>query len=232
MSKIEWTDKTWNPITGCTWQSSGCDNCYAKTMARRLKAMGQEKYQHRFSSPAWHEKELSRVFGGNPKKIFVNSMGDLFHDAIPFGFIKRIWNYIAANPQHTFQILTKRPERMFDFTRWMGGGPWPGNAWLGVTVEKREFRSRMNVLADILARVRFVSFEPLLEDIKGFDPLTVNWVIVGAETGPGARPMNSQWARDIKRTCGIVRIPFFMKKMSGGQPVPSDLDVHEFPSTS
>jgi protein gp37 len=225
MTKIEWTDQTWNPSTGCEKISAGCLNCYAEKMAKRLKGMGQKKYKRGFL-PDYHIKELLRDFGKKPKKIFVNSMGDLFHKFIPDHFIYRVIRVIERNPQHIFQILTKRPERVSRIQ-------WPKNVWFGVTVENREERKRINDLRRIPCKTKFISFEPLLEDIGIVDLSGIDWVIVGAETGPGARNMEMDWARGLFETCWAQdNIPFFFKKVSKGDICPEDLKIREFPGGS
>ena len=243
MSKIEWTDTTWNPVTGCDKISAGCQNCYAETMSKRLKGMGQEKYRNEFKVIC-HPEELKRDFGKKPKKIFVCSMGDLFHKDVEFEFIQKIYNVILKNPQHIFQILTKRPATMFSFSSWLTNKPfqtsiieWPSNAWLGVTAENWEtFEERSWYLNEIPADVKFISMEPLLDDISQRNPKDFkyylshfDWVIVGAETGPKARPMSIDWARSIMLQCQILKIPFFFKKVSKGESIPLDLNVRQFP---
>ncbi len=221
MTKIEWTNMTWNPTTGCTSVSAGCDNCYAKVMHRRLRGMGNEKYMGLFNVPRCWPNELKRNFGKKPKKIFVNSMGDLFHNEIPEDFVFKILKVIEKNPQHTFQILTKRPQNIPAIK-------WPDNVWMGITIESKEYLPRLNWLKIINAKTKFISFEPLLEDIGIIDMEGIDWVIAGAETGPQARFMSIGWARSVMLQCHFLRIPFFFKKVSKGDICPLDLNVRQF----
>ena len=226
MTKIEWTDMTWNPTTGCTPVSAGCDNCYAKVMHRRLRGMQNEKYMGLFNIPRCWPKELERNFGKKPKKIFVNSMGDLFHDEIPFHFINEIMIVIERHPQHIFQILTKRPHRM---RHYFYGIDVPENLWLGVTVENKKHLYRIDYLKKIPATVKFISFEPLLEYIDIIDLEGIDWVIAGAETGPHTRFMSIGWAHSIMIQSYMLGVPFFFKKVSKGDFCPVDLMVRLFP---
>lgn len=227
MSKIEWTDITWNPVTGCDWISPGCDNCYAKAMAKRLKGMGQEKYRNEFEVTE-HYEELKRDFGKKPKKIFICSMSDLFHEYVTYGFIAAVLRVIKKNPQHIFQILTKRPENALGFQE-RKCIDWPKNVWFGVTAENQEqFDKRVYELASINAKVKFVSIEPMLESIHLCGGVA-DWIIVGGETGPGAREMKVDWARSIRDQCQENGVPFFFKQMSKKQPIPGDLNIKEFP---
>lgn len=208
-SKIEWTDKTWNPVTGCTKQSAGCAHCYAEVMARRLKGMGQVKYKNAFKLTI-HPEDLDE-----PKKwtkahnIFVCSMGDLFHKDVPFEFIDRVMQTIRETPRHRYQILTKRAERMQEYfqTREV-----PQNAWLGVTVEVQSSRFRIDCLRDLPAPVRFLSCEPLLEDLGEINLQGINWVITGGESGMQARPMQEAWVLNIKRQAEDAGAAFFFKQ--------------------
>jgi protein gp37 len=228
MTKIEWTDITWNPVTGCSWVSPGCDNCYAKRMAKRLKAMGQSKYCNEFE-PTCHPGALHDQFPKKPKKIFVCSMSDLFHEDIHFSFIWAIFRKIRINSQHTFQILTKRPERMSRFIKKFQPEFMPENLWIGVTAENQyQYEKRSYELASINCRVKFVSIEPMLSSIELFGYVP-DWVIVGGETGPKARTMNPDWVRSIRDQCKAESIPFFFKQMSNKQPIPDDLMIKEFP---
>lgn len=208
-SKIEWTDKTWNPVTGCTKQSAGCAHCYAEVMARRLKGMGQVKYKNAFKLTI-HPEDLDE-----PKKwikahnIFVCSMGDLFHKDVPFEFIDKVMQTIRETPRHRYQILTKRAERMQEYfqTREV-----PQNAWLGVTVEVQSSRFRIDCLRDLPAPVRFLSCEPLLEDLGEMNLQGINWVITGGESGMQARPMQEAWVLNIKRQAEDAGAAFFFKQ--------------------
>ncbi len=209
-SQIEWTEQTWNPVTGCTKISAGCKHCYAETMARRLQAMGTPGYEKGFAV-ACHENRLSvPLCRKTPTMYFVNSMSDLFHPKVPFAFIDKVMQTICETPQHTYQILTKRPATMAKyFTR----RRVPHNAWLGVSVEnKRHGVPRIDVLRSIDATIRFLSVEPLLENIGELNLADIHWVIVGGESGHKARPMRSQWVADIKRQCRAANARFFFKQ--------------------
>lgn len=209
-TKIEWTDRTWNPVTGCTKLSAGCAHCYAETMARRLHAMGLKKYENGFL-PTLHPKDLDE-----PKKwkkgsnIFVCSMSDLFHPDVPFEFIDHVMETIEETPQHRYQLLTKRAERMAEYftTRDV-----PANAWLGVTVECKDTRSRIEALRSIEdATIRFLSCEPLLEDLGDIDLNGIHWMIVGGESGPKARPMQESWVMNLKARAKKHHVSFFFKQ--------------------
>jgi len=228
MSKIEWTDITWNPVTGCSKISPGCKNCYAESMSKRLQGMGQKKYENGFEVCCHHD-ELNRDFGKKPKKIFVCSMSDLFHEEVKFSFIWQIFRVIRANPIHTFQILTKRPRRMVKFLQKFQDEFIPENSWIGVTAENQEiFDERVYELASIDINRKFISIEPMLGEIKLHGGV-IDWVIVGGETGPKARLMNPDWARSVRDQCKEFGIPFFFKQMSNKQPIPDDLMIREFP---
>ena len=210
MSNIQWTDATWNVVTGCDRISPGCDNCYALTMAKRLKGMGQAKYQNdgdpRTSGPGFgltvHQDALDvPLTWRKPRKVFVNSMSDLFHARIPVAFIVQVWRTMQATPQHSYQILTKRPERL---VRVLGrvydalelDGPLP-NVWLGTSVESDDYVRRIDALAQVRATVLFVSAEPLLTALPSADFTGIDWTIIGGESGPGARPFDPRWAADL-----------------------------------
>ena len=210
MSKIEWTDKTWNPITGCTKQSSGGQHCYAEVMARRLKAMGLEKYQNGFQLTL-HPDTLEEPVGWHKgHNIFVCSMSDLFHKDVPFEYIDRVVDVISRTPQHRYQILTKRAERMAEY---FASHAVPTNVWLGVTVECQATRFRIDYLRSITsASIRFLSCEPLLEDLGQLDLQNIDWVIVGGESGPKARPMKEEWALSIKQQTEVHGAAFFFKQ--------------------
>ena len=208
-TKIEWTDKTWNPITGCTKYSAGCAHCYAEVMARRLKAMGLKKYQSGFEL-SLHEETLNEPL--NWKKahnIFVCSMSDLFHKDVPFEFVDKIMRVIEMTPQHRYQILTKRAERMYEYfqTRKV-----PDNVWLGVTVECRSVKSRIDLLRLIPAKIHFLSCEPLLESLGILDLTGIEWVIVGGESGQSARLMKEEWVIEIKKQVENQKSVFFFKQ--------------------
>jgi protein gp37 len=208
-SKIEWTDKTWNPVTGCSKVSSGCMHCYAEVMARRLKAMRKLKYTNGFEVTE-HYEDLEEPFRWKGSyNVFVCSMGDLFHKNVSDSFIGKVMKVIRQTPQHRYQILTKRAERMSEyFTQ----HEVPANAWLGVTVESKSSLYRIDLLRNLGGPVRFLSCEPLLEDLGEMDLTNINWIIVGGESGFQARPMKEEWTLNIKHQSDIANIPFFFKQ--------------------
>lgn len=208
-TKIEWTDKTWNPITGCTKFSSGCAHCYAETMSRRLYAMGVEKYTNGFKLTL-HEGCLNEPLAWKKThNIFVCSMSDIFHENVPFEFVDKIMHTILQTPQHRYQILTKRAERMAEY---FAQRQVPANVWLGVTVETESSKTRIDQLRKIPATVHFLSCEPLLESLGKLNLNGIEWVIVGGESGPKARPMQEEWALDIKKQCEDQSSAFFFKQ--------------------
>lgn len=212
-SKIQWTERTWNPVTGCTKYSAGCANCYAETMTRRLKAMGQEKYKDGFNKVVCHPDALDEPRKvKNPSMFFVCSMADLFHKDVPFEFVDRVMHTIANTPQHTYQILSKRAERLSSYCAWERV---PDNVWLGVTVEAEQYKNRINILRDIgiySHNKTFLSCEPLLSDLGELNLMGIAWVIVGGESGPHARPMKKEWVLNIQRQCKEQCVPFFFKQ--------------------
>ncbi|MCQ2310919.1 MAG: phage Gp37/Gp68 family protein [Paludibacteraceae bacterium] len=208
-TKIEWTDKTWNPVTGCTKYSEGCQHCYAEVMARRLKGMGQTKYKNAFRLTI-HPEDLDEPLKWiKPHNIFVCSMGDLFHKDVPFEFIDKVMQTIRETPRHRYQILTKRAERMQEY---FSTRPVPQNAWLGVSVEVQSSCFRINCLRNLPAPVRFLSCEPLLEDLGQMDLSGINWIIVGGESGMQARPMQESWVLNIKKQAEKIGAAFFFKQ--------------------
>ena len=215
-SKIEWTEQTWNPMTGCTKVSPGCANCYAETMAKRLQAMGVKGYENGFDLTLIPERLLEPFRRKQPTVYFVNSMSDLFHEDVPTQYIDQVFDVINQTPRHTFQILTKRAERMADYFE---EKDIPSNAWIGVTVEDREFGiPRIDYLRRISARIRFISMEPLLEDLGELNLDGIHWVIVGGESGPKARPMKPEWANNIRHQCHAQGASFFFKQWGGWGP--------------
>jgi protein gp37 len=222
-TSIEWTDATWNPVAGCTVVSPGCTNCYAMRMAARLDAMGMKKYsgltRKSGGRAVWTGKvRLDRnslttpSTWRKPRRIFVNSMSDLFHDAVPAAFIALVWKAMEAAPQHTFQILTKRPDRMAEITAPL---PFLKNVWLGASVENVDYLSRIDDLRKVRAAVRFISFEPLLGSVAGADLTGIHWAIVGGESGPRARPMSEIWVGEIEVACRKAKTAFFFKQWGG-----------------
>jgi protein gp37 len=222
-TSIEWTDATWNPVAGCTILSPGCTNCYAMRMAARLEVMGVDKYRGLTRKSGgraiWTGKiTLDRKVLESPKawrkprQIFVNSMSDLFHDDVPVGFIEDVWSTMAATPHHTYQILTKRPDRMAEITAGLGLLP---NVWLGTSVETAEYLYRIDDLRRVNAVVRFISFEPLLGAVGAADMSGIQWAIVGGESGPRAREMKPTWVYEIERMCRQSSTAFFFKQWGG-----------------
>ncbi len=224
-SSIEWTDKTWNPVAGCSIESSGCTNCYAMRMAARLEAMGVKKYQ------GLTRKSGGRaVWTGNincdestliaptawkkPRNVFVNSMSDLFHPDVPFDFVERVWGVMKSCPQHTFQILTKRPNRMAEFTDAKGFSVLP-NVWLGTSVENANAVERIEMLKNVRTAIRFVSFEPLIGPVGELELDCIHWAIIGGESGPGSRPMKEEWLEEIEKQCRKFQTAFFFKQWGG-----------------
>lgn len=213
-TKIEWTESTWNPITGCTKISSGCKFCYAEIMARRLKAMGQEKYRNGFNLTL-HPEALGEPYTWKkPKVIFVNSMSDLFHKDVPVDFIREIFKVIKDNPQHVFQILTKRADilKYYDSEGYL---TWTHNLWMGVTVENSEVKGRIEHLQSTGAKVKFISCEPLLSPLPDLNLKGIDWVIVGGESGRTPRPMNEEWVLDIREQCKKYNTAFYFKQWGG-----------------
>jgi protein gp37 len=224
-SAIEWTETTWNPTTGCDRISDGCDNCYALALAKRLKAMGSTKYQAdgdpRTSGPGFgvtvHPDTLAAPLRWRePRLVFVNSMSDLFHARVPVEFIARVFEVMAATPQHTYQVLTKRSTRL---RRLAGQLVWPPNVWMGVSVENIDAAYRVDDLRRVPAAVRFLSCEPLLGPLSDDIVLDgIGWVIAGGESGPAARPMDPAWAAGLRDACQHAAVPFFFKQWGGRTP--------------
>ena len=211
-STIEWTESTWNPVTGCTKISEGCIHCYAERMAMRLKAMGQKNYINGFKVTQHPHALFLPLKWKKPQTIFVNSMSDLFHKDVPVSFIKQVFDIMARAYWHRFQILTKRAARLAQITPFLN---WPDNVWMGVTVETSSYMKRIDYLRTVPAAVRFLSLEPLLGPLTNLNLSNVNWVIVGGESGPGARPMAKSWVLDIQRQCRKEQTPFFFKQWGG-----------------
>lgn len=211
-SSIEWTEATWNPVTGCTKVSPGCKHCYAEVMARRLKGMGQPNYRNGFELTL-QEHMLDRpLLWKSRRTIFVNSMSDLFHKNVPLEFVRRVFEVMRQAHWHTFQVLTKRAERLEALSDQL---PWPANVWMGVSVESARCLHRIDHLRRTPARVKFLSLEPLLGPLGAIDLGGIDWVIVGGESGPKARPMQESWVHEIQRQCLARRVPFFFKQWGG-----------------
>lgn len=250
-SKIQWTEVTWNPTTGCDRISAGCDKCYALTLAKRLKAMGQAKYQNDgnpvTSGPGFgltiHPGSLDDpMHWGGSKLVFVNSMSDLFHGGVPLEFVRQVFAVIAATPQHTYQVLTKRAPRL---PKVAGKLDWPANLWMGVSIEDDSHTDRASKLREVPASVRFLSLEPLLGPLPSLNLEGIHWAILGGESGSGARPMDLGWVRDLIAQCRETGTAVFVKQLgsvlgaelgAGGKgddwdAWPEDLRIREFPRT-
>ncbi len=211
-SAIEWTESTWNPVTGCTKISPGCKHCYAERMAERLQAMGQENYRNGFELTLQpHMLELPLRWK-KPQAIFVNSMSDLFHKDVPLDYIQRVFDVMRRAHWHRFQLLTKRADRLAALESNL---PWAPNIWMGVSVESNKYRSRIDHLRATRAMLRFLSLEPLLGPLPDLDLRGIDWVIVGGESGPKARPMDPAWAKDIRDQCRRAKVSFFFKQWGG-----------------
>ena len=214
MSDIEWTEKTWNPVTGCDKVSAGCKHCYAEVMAKRQKGMGHAGYENGFALTLRPDRiDLPRKWL-KPTTVFVNSMGDLFHKDVPADFIGQVFQTMAETPQHRYQVLTKRADRLEELAPWL---PWPSNVWMGVSIENQDCVHRLACLKTVPAEVRFLSLEPLLGPLPNLDLDGIGWVIVGGESGPGARPMDPAWARDLRDQCLAASVPYFFKQWGGTQ---------------
>ena len=211
-SSIEWTETTWNPVTGCSKVSPGCKHCYAERMARRLKAMGNPRYRNGFQVTLHHELVELPLKWSKPRTIFVNSMSDMFHEAVPLDFIQAVFATMNRAPQHNFQVLTKRSGRLREIS---GELHWTDNIWMGVSVELEQYEFRIDDLRATGAAIKFLSLEPLLGSLNGISLSNIDWVIVGGESGPGSRPMEKAWAREIRDNCKMQGIPFFFKQWGG-----------------
>ena len=211
-SRIEWTEASWNPVTGCTKASPGCLNCYAERLAKRLQAMGHPNYRDGFRV-ALHPSVLDAPLRWRrPQRIFVNSMSDLFHEDVPLAFIRRVFTAMVQADWHVFQVLTKRAERLAELAECL---PWPDHVWIGVSVDNGDYVRRIEALRQVPAATRFISFEPLLGDVGAVDLAGVHWAIVGGESGPGARPMQPEWALALRDQCLEQHVAFFFKQWGG-----------------
>lgn len=209
---IEWTHVSWNPVTGCSKVSPGCAHCYAERMARRLQAMGQPRYARGFEVVAHEESVELPLHWNKPREVFVTSMGDLLHDDVPDDFVIRIFDVMRRAHRHRFQLLTKRSPRL---ARMAAHLPWPANIWAGVTVERADYQWRIADLRQTGAAIKFLSLEPLLGPIEPLDLGGIDWVIVGGESGPGARPMDAAWVRSVRDQCVHADVAFFFKQWGG-----------------
>ncbi len=212
MPPIEWTNSTWNPVTGCDKVSPGCEHCYADRMAKRLQAMGVKKYRNGFDLTIHEDVLEAPLHWKKPRIIFVNSMSDLFHEKIPDDFLKKIFDVMTRADWHIFQVLTKRSKQLVRRGKLVD---WPPNVWMGVTVEGYHYQFRINDLRKTDAAVKWLSLEPLLGPLQNLDLNQIDWAVVGGESGPGARPMKEEWALDIKRACRESGTAFFFKQWGG-----------------
>jgi protein gp37 len=214
-SSIEWTEATWNPVTGCTKVSPGCDNCYAERLATRLQAMGNPRYRNRFEVTLHEDQVALPLRWRQPKLVFVNSMSDLFHPKVPTSFIRKVFAVMEEAERHTFQVLTKRPKRVAALAESL---PWPQNVWIGTSIESQKYLSRADDLRRAeKAAVRFLSLEPLLGPLQ-LNLTDIGWVIAGGESGPGARAPRYEWVSSIRDQCVAVGVPFFFKQWGGRTP--------------
>ena len=211
-SAIEWTETTWNPVTGCTKISHGCKFCYAERLSKRLRAMGVDKYRDGFSISIHKSTLKDPLKWRKPRLVFVNSMSDLFHKSVPLAFIKSVFDVMNRASQHTFQVLTKRPSRVAKVDAQLN---WTPNIWLGTSIESERWLGRLTWLKQTSARTKFLSLEPLLGPLPDIQFEGIDWVIVGGESGPGARPMEADWVRELRENCVQHDVPFFFKQWGG-----------------
>ncbi len=221
-SRIEWTEATWNPVTGCHQVSPGCAHCYAKTFAERWRGIAGHPYEQGFDLRLWPDRIEQPLKWKKPRTIFVNSMSDLFHESIPLDFISRVFDVMVAADQHVFQILTKRQDRLVQVASEL---PWPPNVWMGVSIENRRFVDRAERLREVPAAVRFISAEPLLGPLEGLDLAGIHWVIAGGESGPRNRPVRAAWVRALLEQCARADVPFFFKQWGGRTPKAGGRDL-------
>jgi protein gp37 len=211
-SHIEWTDATWNPVTGCSKVSPGCKFCYAERLARRLKAMGQKNYRNGFKVTLQPHMLEHPLEWHQPRRVFVNSMSDLFHEEVPVEYIMQVFDVMRRAHWHQYQVLTKRSERLLDLSRVLD---WQPQIWMGVSIENEKYQYRVDHLRRTKAHIKFLSLEPLLGPLGKLDLRGIDWVIVGGESGPGARPVDPAWVRELRDRCMRDRVPFFFKQWGG-----------------
>lgn len=233
-STIEWTESTWNPVTGCTKISPGCKNCYAERMSKRLRAMGQENYRNGFELTLHHHMLNRPLEWKKSRMIFVNSMSDLFHDSVPLGFILQVFNIMQRAHWHQFQVLTKRSERLMEVNDEIS---WPPNVWMGVSVEDESYTYRIDHLRQTGSKIKFLSLEPLLGPLYKLNLTKIDWVIAGGESGPGSRKMHEAWVIDIRDQCSNANVPFFFKQWGGNNKkkagrILQGLEWNELPNSS
>jgi protein gp37 len=211
-SAIEWTEATWNPVTGCTQVSPGCAHCYAKTFAERFQGVPGHPYEQGFALKLWPDRLDIPLRWKRPRMIFVNSMSDLFHEDIPLDYVRRVFATMEAAQHHVFQVLTKRHERLAELAPEL---PWPSNVWMGVSIENKRWTLRADYLRKVPAAVRFISAEPLLGPLENLDLTDIHWLIAGGESGPRHRPVNVEWVRQLRDRCTAESVPFFFKQWGG-----------------
>lgn len=221
-SSIEWTEATWNPVTGCSKISPGCAHCYAETFAERWRGIPRHPYEQGFDLRLWPARLEQPLRWRRPRMIFVNSMSDLFHERVPDSFIKQVFEVMVRAEQHTFQVLTKRPERARALASEL---PWPSNVWMGVSIENRRFVYRADILRAIPASVRFISAEPLLGPLDGLNLAQIDWLIAGGESGPRHRPVRPEWLRDLRDRCQSEGVAYFFKQWGGHRPKTGGRDL-------
>jgi protein gp37 len=214
-SAIEWTEATWNPVTGCSKVSPGCAHCYAETFAERWRGVPGHPYEQGFDLRLWPNRLDQPLRWRRPRMIFVNSMSDLFHEDIPDAYLRDVFDVMAAAHQHTFQVLTKRHDRLVDLAPTL---TWSPNIWMGVSIENRRFVHRADCLREVPAAVRFISAEPLLGPLEGLDLGGIHWLIAGGESGPRHRPVKAEWVRDLRDRCIAEEVAFFFKQWGGRRP--------------
>jgi protein gp37 len=211
-SRIEWTQATWNPVTGCSKVSPGCAHCYAETFAERWRGIEGHPYEQGFDLRIWPERLEQPLRWKRPRVIFVNSMSDLFHEDIPFDYVEQVFDVMGQAKQHIFQVLTKRHERLAESAPSL---PWPENVWMGVSIENKRWIERADRLREVPAVVRFISAEPLLGELVGLDLTDIDWLIAGGESGPGHRPVKEEWVIQLQRQCRAAKVAFFFKHWVG-----------------
>lgn len=214
-SAIEWTEATWNPVTGCSQVSPGCAHCYAKTFAERWRGIPGHPYEQGFELKLWPKRLDQPLRWRRPRVIFVNSMSDLFHEEVPLSFIEEVFRIMGEADWHVFQVLTKRHERLLELSRQL---PWPPNVWIGVSIENRRFVHRADYLRQVPAAVRFISAEPLLGPLEALDLTGIDWLIAGGESGPRHRPVREEWLTELRDRCSQEDVAFFFKQWGGARP--------------
>lgn len=215
-STIEWTQATWNPVTGCSKVSPGCAHCYAETFAERFRGVAGHPYTQGFDLTLRHDRLMLPLQWRQPRLIFVNSMSDLFHEDVPYTFVRHVFDVMEQASQHRFQLLTKRARRLVELAPHLR---WPANVWMGVSIENRQFAGRASELRQVPAAVRFISAEPLLGPLDDLSLQGIDWLIVGGESGPGARPMHPEWVRSLRDRCANASVPFYFKQWGAYRPL-------------